>query len=398
MPLGVEELTSGYIKVDRDIFTDPSFAEEAFCERLAWVWLMSEAAWQPRERRIGSTRYLLQRGQLVASLRFIAERWQWSHPTVRRYLLRLVEDGKIQWETETPIGIITICNYDDFQGHRVVDETVVKQTRSTDVPNKKHKENKLTGENAAASGYPLMAAPSSAQQANEKTTIVLSYRERLLREMGCAPSGEIRPGGKRLGNDDDMNLASTWVSELGLTEEETLVVVRSVMARKRDGKPPNSFSYFSAAMTRFSAKKQAKLEKHQRKAAQEKEARDVDVSRARKASEIGAKVVPGNAVRDRITASVAERILREVGLKSMQSAPTAFENGIPPDESPSKHANRLDDLPKEHPYRTELEKARNQNLIVQLARADACRPCAALRPDESAQAAEDVGQVNLGRN
>jgi hypothetical protein len=107
-----------------------------------------------------------------------------------------------------------------------------------------------------------------------------------------------------------MNLASTWVSELGLTEEETLVVVRSVMARKRDGKPPNSFSYFSAAMTRFSAKKQAKLEKHQRKAAQEKEARDVDVSRARKASEIGAKVVPGNAVRDRITASVAERILR----------------------------------------------------------------------------------------
>jgi hypothetical protein len=83
----------GVFAVDRGIWDhDLFFDGEPLSRREAWLWLVSEAAWKERTRRIIGRSIELQRGQLVASLRFIASKWQWSEPRVRRFLAVLISE------------------------------------------------------------------------------------------------------------------------------------------------------------------------------------------------------------------------------------------------------------------------------------------------------------------
>lgn len=116
----------GFVAVDRAIFDHACFSEAPFSEREAWLWLIMEAAWKKRTRRIGHILVDLERGQLAASLRFMAERWRWSKDRVARFLERLGDGDQALIETSTTRGIcvITIRHYagdgrqDDATGPR----------------------------------------------------------------------------------------------------------------------------------------------------------------------------------------------------------------------------------------------------------------------------------------
>ncbi len=372
-------MTAGYIKVDRDIWTDPSFAEEAFCERMAWLWLMSEAAWQTRERRIGSQLYILQRGQLVASTRFIAEKWMWSHPTVRRFLLRLQEEKKILWEHEAAIGVITICNYDILQSSRGFDEPAMKQLCSTDVPNQKKEKKKPVGTGPTAGRLKRVTeATNNAQSSSDTASAASGFRERLLAEMRCTPSGEVRPGGKRIGNSDDMMVVEEWINDLHLSEEQILGVVRSVMRTKTDGKPPNSFRYFSEAMERFATKLHGKAKKPCLATSQQQVSREAKVRRVPNGAKPEAQE-ENNASEKLATAKAVDEIMKDIGFKlgprNSLAQHSKVENDGKAEASPTeaKSPNRLEVLPRDHPERIALENARNRSSLVQQARADADR-------------------------
>jgi len=82
-------------------------------------------------------------------------------------------------------------------------------------------------------------------------------RERLLAAMGADPvSGMHGPNGRRLGTVNDMAISEKWDS-LGLSEAEQLGVVKQIMARMQS--PPNTFNYFSQAMSDLAAQKKAPL-------------------------------------------------------------------------------------------------------------------------------------------
>jgi hypothetical protein len=83
--------------VPRAIFTDVNFASEPLTEVQAFLNLVADAGWQPRRVRLARGAVDLERGQLLASTGFLAERWQWPEPRVRRFinyrLLRLHGGG-----------------------------------------------------------------------------------------------------------------------------------------------------------------------------------------------------------------------------------------------------------------------------------------------------------------
>ncbi len=56
----------GYIKLYRAIFTHEFFREEPFSEREAFIWMICEAAWKQRSRRVGQFYAQLERGELLA--------------------------------------------------------------------------------------------------------------------------------------------------------------------------------------------------------------------------------------------------------------------------------------------------------------------------------------------
>lgn len=79
----------GVFAVHRRLFEHPLFKNEPFTEREAWIWMISEAAWKSTKVRVNRTVFIVERGQFVHALRFLAKRWQWSEARVRRFLERL---------------------------------------------------------------------------------------------------------------------------------------------------------------------------------------------------------------------------------------------------------------------------------------------------------------------
>lgn len=82
-----------------------------------------------------------------------------------------------------------------------------------------------------------------------------TFREKILVAMGHDPSG-MTANGQQVGGYAEMQWVTQTMSDLDLSEADTLGVVADVMAGKRDG-PPSSFRYFSPALQRYAANKRA---------------------------------------------------------------------------------------------------------------------------------------------
>lgn len=112
----------GVFAVSRGVFDHAMFKPEPFTEVQAWIWLVSEAAWQPRRTRVGRAVIDLGRGQLAHSRRHLAKTWRWDESRVRRFLDRLEKDQMIERKTTHEATNITICNYDDWQFGRPAEQ------------------------------------------------------------------------------------------------------------------------------------------------------------------------------------------------------------------------------------------------------------------------------------
>lgn len=141
----------GVFALDRGVWDHPSFDDEPLTQREAWFWLIGEASYKERVRRIGTVTVELQRGQVAASLRFLAAKWQWSEPRVRRFLNRLKTDAMIDATADAGITVITICNYNKYQRVSLpsdaepdaeTDAAATQQRRNTE-NNKYTEENKI---------------------------------------------------------------------------------------------------------------------------------------------------------------------------------------------------------------------------------------------------------------
>lgn len=105
----------GVFAVDRGIWDDTDFASERFSEREAFLWLVGQAAWRPTTVRISGRQIALARGELAASTRFMAEKWDWSEARVRRFLGRMVAAGIVSTKADKSATHISILKYDRFQ-------------------------------------------------------------------------------------------------------------------------------------------------------------------------------------------------------------------------------------------------------------------------------------------
>jgi hypothetical protein len=106
----------GVFGVDRGIWNHPLFAcRNPLSKREAWLWLISEASWKPRVKRVGSASIELMRGQLAHSIRFIAEAWGWPKSNVARFLNSLKSETMVDTKTVHGLSVVTIYKYDKYQ-------------------------------------------------------------------------------------------------------------------------------------------------------------------------------------------------------------------------------------------------------------------------------------------
>ena len=105
---------TGWIKVYREI--ENHWISKDLRKLGWWVYLIYSATYEDKKVLVGNRLIELKRGQQVVSLSSLEERFEVTRPTVVNFLRLLEEDGMVLRDTYQKVTILTICNYDDYQG------------------------------------------------------------------------------------------------------------------------------------------------------------------------------------------------------------------------------------------------------------------------------------------
>lgn len=166
---------SGWIRLYRGWRNCEVFSQEPASEREAWLHLIEMAAWKGMHRTAGKGDVVfVGRGQLHTAERTLADMWSWDRKRVKRFLSRLEKCSMISRETGPSGNLITVCNYDSFQGdgadHGTDNGTIagpIEDHRgTTQRKGKKGKEGK-EGKNKGSFELPEWVCPTSWAQWEE---------------------------------------------------------------------------------------------------------------------------------------------------------------------------------------------------------------------------------------
>ncbi len=129
----------GYVKIPRYLFDSTEWTSMRPFSRVdAQIDLIQSATFfVGRVVKFGKKELVLHRGQLVVTMRDLADRWGWTAPTVCRFLEALRNDDcnniKILTETDsaTRKTIVTICDYDRYADQEIENETT-RETKANE--------------------------------------------------------------------------------------------------------------------------------------------------------------------------------------------------------------------------------------------------------------------------
>jgi hypothetical protein len=236
----------GVFAVDRGIWDHPIFANEPLTEREAWIWLIGEAAFKPHRRRVGIHQVELARGQVAASTRFMADKWGWSEPRVRRFLNRLKADAMIDTTTDAGVTVITLRNYNKYQ--RVSLPSDAASDAHSDAGATQHRR-KVEDKEYKESGGVERAGARDPKPATPKSKSLIS-------EDAHAIAGEVLAA---MGTDQHDPICvgaplqvQSWLNG-GWHRERIIAGVRLGMQSRGSQGPPSTLRYFEKAIARAHA-------------------------------------------------------------------------------------------------------------------------------------------------
>lgn len=108
----------GHYKISRKTNDDPFWNEpRIFSKWEAWEYVIRHTAYANHRKPFAHDFIELERGQFVASLRYLAKKWQWGLKRVRNFLGLLERMGRIRAHKRTQQGTVyVVVNYDLYQG------------------------------------------------------------------------------------------------------------------------------------------------------------------------------------------------------------------------------------------------------------------------------------------
>ena len=105
---------AGWVKIYRDL--QDHWLMHDFEKLGWWVDLLLSANHKDNKVLIGERLIELKKGQMIISLSFLSKRWGKAKGTILKFLELLESDQMIDRCTDRKVTILTICNYDSYQG------------------------------------------------------------------------------------------------------------------------------------------------------------------------------------------------------------------------------------------------------------------------------------------
>ena len=176
----------GFIKLSRKFFENALWKEHRQYSRSeAWLDLIQMAGFEDSKYILNNRAIEVQRGEIVASRRFLENRWLWGSTKVTNFLDYLKKEGMINQRQTNGQTIITLCNYDTYNTRQTIDDvenkpaTNQRQTRGKP-PTNQNKEYKESKEGKESKEYIPPISPEG--------EIEIPFDESF--ETSCKPQGE----------------------------------------------------------------------------------------------------------------------------------------------------------------------------------------------------------------
>ena len=113
----------GYIKLYRQLLNNDLWKDKPFTKGQAWVDLLLKANYADKTCKIKGKTITIKRGQLLRSTDQLASDWGWSRGKVMRFVRELERTGNGTANGTAYGTLITIENYETFQGERTANRT-----------------------------------------------------------------------------------------------------------------------------------------------------------------------------------------------------------------------------------------------------------------------------------
>lgn len=110
-----------FLRLSRRFFSNPLWEEpRVFSRAEAWLDCLRTAAWEEQRKLVAGNMVEVKRGGLVASVRYLSDRWMWSKTKVCSFLDLLEKEEMVTREKGQGISVIYLCNFDRYnpkKGH-----------------------------------------------------------------------------------------------------------------------------------------------------------------------------------------------------------------------------------------------------------------------------------------
>lgn len=108
-------MEKGFIKISRKFFEHRYWNEpREFSRAEAWIDLIVSARFEAAIVLLNGRDVEVRRGELIASRRFLENRWKWSNTKVDNFLKMLEESQMLTRRNAKGNTILTLCNYDNY--------------------------------------------------------------------------------------------------------------------------------------------------------------------------------------------------------------------------------------------------------------------------------------------
>lgn len=109
-------MAAGWIKLHRKIMDCLLWDDEPANKRSAWVDLLLLANHEEKKVMFNGQLITIRAGQRITSIRKLAQMWNWSKNRTERFLSLLESEGMIIKQSDHNRTLLTIVNYEVYQG------------------------------------------------------------------------------------------------------------------------------------------------------------------------------------------------------------------------------------------------------------------------------------------
>lgn len=121
---------NGYVKIYRKLLDNPIICKDSDYFSV-WIYLLLSATHTEYDTIFKNERITLKSGQLITGRRVIAEKFNIDENKVQRILKMFEKQHQIEQQTSTKNRLISILNWNEYQGERQQDKQQVNNKRTT---------------------------------------------------------------------------------------------------------------------------------------------------------------------------------------------------------------------------------------------------------------------------